>query len=398
MYTVGNFVFDLSYKVDVADITLEKIPPVTLAVPPINISSAVRAVIVFTDATRHSPDRWFAEHLLPALPLPPEKITFLCAVGMHRPSTHAEKVAKLGADIVEKYIVIDHDPTQVITIGHIDEIPIEVNRLLVEPGTFIITTGVVEPHQYAGYSGGAKTAVIGCGGANTIRLTHGPAMLDREGVRLGAVAHNPFQAFVRQAGEKSGIGLIANAVMPSEDRITAAAVGSLAVFDELVAAARTLYETPVPNAPYDVVIAGVGAPKEANLYQASRAATYIGLSQTPVVREGGVIIVPAKMPEGAGEGTGEKNFFAILKKFGPTPALIHHLRQHGCQPGEQRAYMLALLLAKYHCIFVGAEHPSVVTETGLAHAATVEEAINQAGCGTKTLIVPHALQTLPRLD
>lgn len=394
MYTAGDFVFDLPYQADSVDSTPQNFAPAVLSVPPIDIGGAARAVIVFTDATRHSPDRWFAEHLLPALPLPPEKITFLCAVGMHRPSTHAEKIAKLGADIVEKYSVIDHDPTQVITLGHIHAIPIEVNHLLVEPGTFIITMGVVEPHQYAGYSGGAKTAVIGCGGVNTIRLTHGPAMLDREGVRLGAIDHNPFQSFVRQAGEKIGIGLIANAVMPSENRMMAAAVGGLAVFDNLVAAARTLYETPVPNAPYDVVIAGVGAPKDANLYQASRAATYIG--QSPVIREGGVIIVPAKMPEGAGTGTGEKNFFAILKKFGATPALIHHLRQHGCQPGEQRAYMLALLLEKYRCIFVGAEHPALVTEAGLNYAATIEEAI--AGCGTKTLVVPHALQTLPVLD
>lgn len=397
-YADSDLPFDLPHGADVAAVKLENIPSAALQVPPLAVGDAVRAVIVFTDATRHSPDQWFAEKILAALPL--ENITFLCAVGMHRPSTHAEKVAKLGAAIIGKYPVIDHDPAQVVTIGEIDGIPVEVNRLLVEPGTLIIATGVVEPHQYAGYSGGAKTAVIGCGGERTISLTHGPAMLDRDGVRLGAIENNPFQQFVRRAGEKIGVNQIANAVMPAGNRIAAAAVGDLRVFDELVIQARKLVETPVPNAPYDVVIAGVGAPKDANLYQASRAATYIGLSHTPVIRQGGVIIVPARMPDGAGEGTGERNFFAILRKFGPTTTLIHHLRQHGCQPGEQRAYMIAQLVEKYHCIFVGAENPSVVTEAGLLHAATPEEAFRMAAerCGAmrpKTLVVPHALNTLP---
>lgn len=397
-YADGDLQFDLPHGADVAAVKLENILSAELQVPPLAVGDAVRAVIVFTDATRHSPDQWFAEKILAALPL--ENITFLCAVGMHRPSTHAEKVAKLGAAIVGKYPVVDHDPAQVVTIGEIDGIPVEVNRLLVEPGTLIIATGVVEPHQYAGYSGGAKTAVIGCGGERTISLTHGPAMLDRDGVRLGAIENNPFQQFVRRAGERIGVSQIANAVMPAGNRIAAAAVGDLRVFDELVLQARKLVETPVPNAPYDVVIAGVGAPKDANLYQASRAATYIGLSHTPVVRQGGVIIVPARMPDGAGEGTGERNFFAILRQFGPTTTLIHHLRQHGCQPGEQRAYMIAQLVEKYHCIFVGAKDPSVVTEAGLLHAATPEEAFRMAAerCGTmrpKTLVVPHALNTLP---
>lgn len=389
-------------RYDTANIILDKqkrTTPVTLDIPPLDIGDATQAVLVFTDATRHSPDQWLAEKLLAALPLPPEKISFLCAVGMHRPSTHAEKITKLGQAIVEKYAVTDHNPADVVTIGTVDGIPVEVNRKLTEPHTFIMVMGVVEPHQYAGYSGGAKTAVIGCGGAETISRTHGPSMLDKDGVRLGAVENNPFQNFVRQAGQLIGVNLAANVVMPSEDWIASAAVGEVNdVHDTLVQHARQLYETPVPNAPYDIVIAGVDAPKAANLYQASRAATYIGLSEKPVLREGGVILVPAAMPEGAGQGTGEQNFFAILQRFGATPALIHHLREQGCQPGEQRAYMIALLLQKYHCIFVGAENPPLLKEAGLYHAETLDSALQVArklGGGDKILHVPHALKTLP---
>lgn len=395
LFDIHGYKFEI--EADIADTATENLNPAALDIPPIEIDSAEQAVIIFTDATRHSPDQWFAEKVLAALSLPPEKITFVCAVGMHRPSTYAEKVAKLGVEIVSKYQVIDHDSAECVQIGEIEGIPVEVNRLLVDPKTFVIGMGVVEPHQYAGYSGGAKTAVIGCGGLNTIMQTHGPEMLDRDGVRLGASENNPFQNFVRRAGEMIGVDLVVNAVMPSDEVIAYAEVGNVnTVHDALVAKARHLYETPVPNAPYDIVIAGVGAPKDANLYQASRAATYIGLSQSPVLHEGGVIIVPAKMPEGAGQGAGEKNFFNILKKFGATSDLIHHLRQNGCLGGEQRAYMIAQMLQKYQCIFVGSEHPWVVTEAGLLHAETPKEALAIAGIGQpKILVVPHALKTLP---
>lgn len=393
--------FEADFPLDQVAVVLPAISTPTLSVPPIDLKGKTRAIIVFTDATRYSPDQWLAEHLLPALPLPAAQISFLCALGMHRPSTPAEKVAKLGAEIVQRYAVLDHDPSQVVTVGHINGIPVEVNPLLADPQTYILMTGVVEPHQYAGYSGGAKTAVIGCGGPQTIGMTHGPHLLDQAGVRLGQIEGNPFQEFVRKAGQLIGVDLVANVVMPSHEVISHVGVGGMEVHDALVSHARQLCETPVPNAPYDLVIAGVSSPKDANLYQASRAATYIGLSGTPVLQQGGVIIVPAKIPEGAGEGKGEQNFYAILEEFGPTEALISHLRAVGCRPGEQRAYMIAQLLARYHCIFVGTEHPEMILKAGLRHAADMPQAlaIARALLGAesqpKGLLVADALKTLP---
>lgn len=392
--------FDIPWGADLATLDIPDQAPPQLNIPPIDPKGKSRALIMFTDATRHSPDQWLASELLRALPFPADQISFLCAVGMHRPSTPAEKVAKLGAEIVNKYAVYDHDPKTVVNVGEIEGIPLEVNPRLLDPQTLLIATGVVEPHQYAGYSGGAKTAVIGCGGAATISHTHGPALLDKEGVRLGQIAGNPFQDFVRKAGVYLGMSLIANVVMPSKNQITHAAVGDLSVHDELVESARALYETPVPNAPYDVLIGGVGAPKDANLYQASRAATYLALCSRPVIRDGGVIIVPATLPEGAGEGVGEQNFYAVLARFGATSALIEHLRREGCLPGEQRAYMIALLAARYHLIIVGALNPQIVTDAGIMAAPDMATAIKQAQTllgqnQPKTLVLLDALRTLP---
>lgn len=367
------------------------------------VRAAERVVIVFTDSTRESPDQALAGRVLDVLDrhgFGPERVTFLCAIGMHRPSTHAEKVAKLGEAIVGRYPVIDHDPAGVVTIGEIDGVPVEVNPLLVAPGTLVVALGVVEPHQYAGYSGGAKTVVVGCGGPRTIGATHGPAYLDQPGTRLGRIEGNPFQRFVRQAGAMTGLRWAVNVVLDAEYRIVDEASGPPAeVHDRLVARARQLYETPVA-APYDVVIAGIGAPKDVNLYQASRGVTYIGLGGRPVIRSGGVMILPAPIPEGAGEGQGERNFLDVLRRSDDLNAMMHEMRAHGCKPGEQRAFMVAQLLAHYRVIVVGASDEAVVRAAHFTPARTMDEALAlaQDWCGSSTprgLLVEHALQTIP---
>jgi nickel-dependent lactate racemase len=107
---------------------------------------------------------------------------------------------------------------------------------------------------------------------------------------------------------------VVNVVLDGEGQAIAVQAGDpIAVHDALVATARSVYEVPIEKA-YDVVIAQVDPPKEVNLYQASRAATYIGLSAAPPIRPGGVIIVVAQCPEGAGQGTRRARFFTALSQ------------------------------------------------------------------------------------
>lgn len=359
-------------------------------------------VIVFTDATRACPDQQLVEPLVKYLQsnaYTPLDIQFLCATGMHRPSTHDEKIEKLGEWIIQNFTVIDHDPRIAIPITTIDTIPIEVNPLL--QNATVIMIGVVEPHQYAGYSGGYKTGVIGCGGETIIARTHSPEYLDKAGVRLGEVANNPFQQLIRKAGQALELDYAINVIIDEHSNILEIAAGSPDyVHDTLIKKAKTYFEVEVPRSPYDIVIAGLGAPKDANLYQATRAATYIGLSAKPIIRDYGVIIVPAPLPEGGGQGVGEQNFLKALHDFGPTLNLMENLREYGCKPGEQRAYMVAQLLEKYHMIIVGAHNPQIVMDAWLHEAPTMEAAAIRAAKLTdevapRILIVPHAIQTMP---
>lgn len=372
---------------------------------PARVRAASRAVIVFTDITRPSPDRLLAIDALRDLlqaGMPPDKISFMCAVGMHRPSTREEKIAKLGEDITARFPVIDHDPRSVVTHSLVGDIPVEVNHLLVQPGTLVVALGIVEPHQYAGYSGGAKTVVMGCGGARTIAATHGPRLLQHESTRLGRINGNPFQAFVREAGQRIGVERVYNAVLDeTHDPVVRMAGPPDRVHDTLVMLARQRCEAAV-NAPFDIVVAGVGAPKDANLYQASRAATYIGLSSHQVLRPGGVIILPVPIPEGAGQGEGERNFITALSRSRDLGRMLRGMESEGCLPGEQRAYMVGQMLRHYRVIVVGAQDPTVVKQAHFAPVDTMDEAfaLAEVWCGAvdvppRVLIVPNALHTLP---
>ncbi len=364
--------------------------------------------IVFTDVTRASPDHLLVPALLAELEaagVRDEDITLLCGVGMHRPSTHEEKVAKLGAEVVARYRVIDNEPQNpdaLVDLGITPGgVPVQVHRAAVG-ADLLIATGIVEPHQYAGYSGGRKTVAVGAAGEALIAHTHGPAFIDHPGTRLGRIEGNPFHEAVTEAARRAGLRFILNAVLDDDHRILQVAAGDPEeAFRELVAFARTVYEVPIPHQ-YDVAIGGAGYPKDTNLYQASRAPSYLHFAPTPVVRRGGYYIIPARCEEGAGEGVGEQRFFAALRDAPSVQAVLDNARKYGYPPGQQRAFVVAKVLEEANIIIVGSEHPDVVAACKMIPAATMEEALDivvrDLGADLDVLIVPHALLTLPVVE
>jgi nickel-dependent lactate racemase len=367
-----------------------------------------RVCIVFTDVTRASPDHLLVPALLAELAAAgarDEDVTLLCGIGMHRPSTPEEKVAKLGAEVVARYRVIDNEPRNpkaLVDLGTTPGgVPVQVHRAAVE-ADLLIATGLVEPHQYAGYSGGRKTVAVGAAGEPLIAHTHGPAFVDHPGTRLGRVEGNPFHEAVTEAARRAGLRFILNVVLDDEKRVLKVAAGEPeATFQELVHFARSVYEVEIPHR-YDVAIGGVGYPKDTNLYQASRAASYLFFAPTPVVKPGGFLIVPARCEEGAGEGVGEQRFLAAMRDAPDVQSILDDGRAHGYPPGQQRAFVMAKVLEQARVVIVGSEHPEVVEACKMTPAATMEEALalaaQELGEELDVLIVPHALLTLPVVE
>jgi nickel-dependent lactate racemase len=364
-----------------------------------------RVCIVFTDITRASPD-----HLLvPALIAELEKagvrakdITLLCGIGMHRPSTRAEKDLKLGSGIVDRYRVIDNEPQNPAALVDLGltpgGVPVLLHRAVVE-ADLLIATGIVEPHQYAGYSGGRKTVAVGAAGEALIAHTHGPVFVDNPGTRLGRVEGNPFHEAVTEAARRANLRFILNVVLDDDKRLLRVAAGDPELaFRELVNFARSVYEVPIPHQ-FEIAIGGVGYPKDCNLYQASRAPSYLFFAPTSVVRPGGYLIIPARCEEGAGTGVGEQRFLAAMRDSPNVQFILDDARRNGYPPGQQRAFVMAKVLEQTKVVIVGSECPELVSACKMIPAATMPEAValatKELGVSCRVLVVPHAMTTLP---
>ena len=364
-----------------------------------------RICIVFTDITRASPDHLLVPALLGDLEkagVRDEDITLLCGIGMHRPSTTAEKITKLGAAVVSRYRVIDNEPQNPAVLVDLGltpgGVPVLLHRAAVETD-LLIATGIVEPHQYAGYSGGSKTVAVGAAGEALIAHTHGPAFVDHPGTRLGRIEGNPFHEAVTEAARLANLRFILNVVLDDDKHLLCVAAGDPELaFQELVGFARSVYEVPILHQ-YDIAIGGVGFPKDCNLYQASRAPSYLFFAPISVVRPGGFFIIPARCEEGVGAGVGEQRFLAAMRDAPDVQFILEDARLNGYPPGQQRAFVLAKVLEQTRVIIVGSECPDLVAACKMIPAATMQEALalawQELGPACRVLVVPHALLTLP---
>jgi lactate racemase len=364
-----------------------------------------KVCIVYTDVTRSCPDHLLIPPVLMELRAGGVKdadITLLCGIGMHRPSTFEEKIVKLGSEIISHYRVIDNEPQNpkaLVDLGVTPGgVPVFEHRAVVE-ADLVIATGIVEPHQYAGYSGGRKTLAVGAAGEALIAHTHGPDFVDHPGTRLGCIEGNPFHEAVTEAARRAGLRFIINVVLDDDKRILRVAAGDMEeAFQDLVAFARSVYEVPIPQQ-YDIVIGGVGFPKDSNLYQASRAPSYLFFAPTCVIRPGGYFIIPARCEEGAGSGVGEQRFLSAMRDAPSIPFILEDARCNGYPPGQQRAFVIAKVLEQSHIIIVGSECPDIVAACKMIPASTMDEALQIAardvGSSGDVLIVPHSLLTLP---
>ena len=244
-----------------------------------------------------------------------------------------------------------------------------------------------------------STVAVGAAGEALIAHTHGPAFVDDPRTRLGRTDGNPFHEAVTEAARRAGLRFILNVVLDDEKRVVRVQAGEpVETHARLVKFARSIYEVSIPHR-YDVAIGGAGFPKDGNLYQASRAASYLFFAPTPVVKPGGFLIIPARCQEGAGDGVGEQRFLAAMRDAPDVQHILDDARQNGYPPGQQRAFVMAKVLEEARVVIVGSECPDVVRECKMTPAATMEEALEMAaqelGAELDVLIVPHALLTLP---
>ncbi|MCL5275050.1 MAG: lactate racemase domain-containing protein [Chloroflexi bacterium] len=333
-----------------------------------------------------------------------EDIILLIPNALHHPSTIGDKRRSLGDAIVGRYAIVDHDPTNLAELddlGAYQGVPLLVNYRAVE-ADLLIAVDVVEPHYYAGYSGGNKTVSIGCAGESTLNEVRTARFLDDVVIHPADTPDNLAMLVEQEIGRRAGLKFVLNTVIDVNGRITAISAGAPnAVHDALLSYARRSYEVGVPRSDYNIIIAGNGPSANRTLYHASRAAVAIGLTQDQILMKGGVIILPVHCDANRHIDRRERQFYEALSSANDMDTVLSQLSQRGIRSGEQRAYMLAqtMLARKYHVIAVSAECADLVHDCGLIPARNMLEAASLAetivGRSPRVLMLPHAAHFIP---
>ncbi len=272
----------------------------------------------------------------------------IVGLGLHRPMT-ADELAPLS-QICVGLPIFQSDADRPIDLRSYDR---------------ITCVGVVEPHQYAGFSGGVKGAIVGCGARATIDEMHSLSMLRACGARVGWVDRNPFQErlweLARDLPPIDGVFEV-----PGHPEVLTGPVR--AAFDEAVAIARRLHFRPIDR-PVASMLLRVPPSKAQNFYQASRAATYVALAENPALVEGGTIYLDAACPEGLGIGSGEKACAeAMLLGRDELMRRLSSDEAPATSGGAQRAYVLAMALAHAKIVLLGAPRIGVLAALGIEQA------------------------------
>lgn len=260
------------------------------------------ACVVISDITRPVPNQIILPPILNTLQengISQKDITILIANGMHRPNQGAELEQMVGRPIMDNYRIVNHycrKPEGYTKIDEIDGAPIEINTHYLDADLKILT-GLVEPHFYAGYSGGRKSILPGLASFETMKFMHSFKMIDHPNVTFCLLDGNPFHEYGIRVAELAGVDFILNVVINKDRKIAGVFAGHY--HHAHLAGCDVVYNHSVVrlDQPVDMVItSGGGYPLDATFYQVSKAL----ICAKDILKKGGTIVVACECREGLG--------------------------------------------------------------------------------------------------
>jgi len=276
------------------------------------------ACIVISDITRPVPNKLLLPPLLQTLEnagIRREEICILIATGMHRPNEGDELVELVGPEIAENYRIINHDChdrdalRQVLSI---DGASIEVNRHYLDAELKILT-GLIEPHPFAGFSGGGKSILPGISSFETMKFMHSFALVDHPQVETARIAGNPFREHINTVCAAAGVDFILNVIVDHNKQPIAVFAGEHEKAFAAGCRAAADHAVVTLDEPADLVItSGGGYPLDATFYQSTKGLMAAG----QIIRPGGTLLLIA----GCSQGLGSKSYQDIIASAQGSPA------------------------------------------------------------------------------
>ena len=353
------------------------------------------------DVTRPMPSATVLPVVLEALShVPADRIAIMIASGTHRATTRGELVEMLGADIVDHNRIVVHDAfddAQLVSLGEVDGgVPVWLNRTWVEADVRI-TTGFVEPHFFAGFSGGPKMVAPGLAGFRTIMRLHDAEMIGSPQARWGVIEGNPIHDGIRAIAARSGVDFSVDVAINRDRRITHVAAGELFAAHGAVRAVVKRNAMQAFARPFDVVVTtNSGYPLDQNLYQ-----TVKGMSAAAqVVKPDGVIVCASACADGYPD---HGEYLDILTRRDSPDGLLEMINAPGHNRHDQWEVQVQAQIQQRADVLlktdglsadqVRAAHLTPIDDVG---AATVE-ALSRSGPDARVCVLPEGPQTIPYL-
>lgn len=336
-------------------------------------------VIISSDHTRPVPSHITMPLLLEEIKrgAPEAEITILVATGFHRASTDAELRDKYGSDIVELVNIEMHDSRDQSQMVNLGKLPsggdMLLNKRAVE-ADLLIAEGFIEPHFFAGFSGGRKSVLPGVASKTTVLANHCAEFIASANARTGNLEGNPMHQDMLFAAEAAGLSFILNVVIDSDKKVINAFAGDRekahlqgTKFVDSLAGVDAL--------PAEIAITSNGGyPLDQNIYQSVKGMT----AAEATCKEGGVIIIAAE----CSDGHGGEEFYQTFRDAKNVQQIMDDIMARGRKetvPDQWETQILARIMLKFKVIMItDPDKQKMVEEMGMQWAENLNSAVEKA--------------------
>jgi len=361
------------------------------------------ACILVCDITRPVPNRLILPPLLRTLEaqgIARRDILILVATGLHRPNEGAELEELVGPEVVRHYRVENHHGKVLAEHDYLgtteNGVPIWLDARYVR-SDLKITTGLIEPHLMAGYSGGRKVICPGIAALETVTVWHGPRFLEHPRADCGILEGNPVHEENTRIARQAGCDFIVNVCLDGQRRVVWVGAGDMILaWQEGVRFVEQVVRVPVAEPLAVVVTSGAGYPLDTTWYQAIKGTT----GALPIVKHGGTIILAASLSQGVGSPEFQQRIaeHPDLSRFCTTD----HARAETCAMDEWQLVMLAKVVQRCRVKVVSDGIPTETLRRCHAEPApTVEQAVVESlakyGPQARVAVIPKGPYVLPYL-
>ncbi len=335
-------------------------------------------VIIASDHTRPVPSKIIMPLMLEEIRKgnPEANITILIATGCHRGTTKEELISKFGEEIVEKENIYIHDCDESEKLINIGVLPsggdCEINSIAVN-ADLLVAEGFIEPHFFAGFSGGRKSVLPGIAGRSTVLANHCSEFINHDNARTGVLENNPIHEDMLWAAKKAKLQFIVNVVLNSEKEVIYAVAGDVETahkkgteFLSAQCGAKAVYS--------DIVISTNGGyPLDQNVYQAVKGMT----AAEATVKQDGVIIMIASSSDGIG-GDHFYHQLADEEDINKTMDIFLARGRNQTVSDQWQTQIMLRILKRARVIYISEIDDNVVEKLHMIPAHSIGEAIKKA--------------------